>query len=325
MREELPRGEGVVADGLVQLVVVEAEHVLVVVPAVGVVRLAVHQVVRLGVVLRVRELPRVVRHEQARVQHVADRVVQPPRGGEAAVPALVREDPQAGEGRALEERVERPAQPVDRAHLLCAQRAVGEHRKGAHDEQVTRQLVQRSGVGVLEEVLRDRVTDVLLARQRLLVAHKRLRLAGGRLDRLDVVRGQLVGLSPRSLGRRHLIHLELGHDVLVRRDGIEGCHGRSERFRRVADAHDADEIFSRSKHDATGEITHQQGDHKIHNATILIEEYTLNTYGAPHNQPPLQTEKTRVTRQANHTHSPWKGSLCRCASCAPYRSSSRST
>ncbi|KAI3480672.1 hypothetical protein L1887_57149 [Cichorium endivia] len=61
-----------------------------------------------GVVTGVRDAPRVVGHEESRVEHPADGVVERLAGAEALVAALVGNDPNASEDHALEDPVDGP-------------------------------------------------------------------------------------------------------------------------------------------------------------------------------------------------------------------------
>mmetsp|Transcript_60253 Transcript_60253/g.144812 ORF Transcript_60253/g.144812 Transcript_60253/m.144812 type:complete len:273 (-) Transcript_60253:341-1159(-) len=82
----------------------------------GHVRLALGDVVRVRVVHRVRALPREVRHEQDRVEHVPNRVLQLTVVGEGAVAALVRDDPHARPDGAGHRRPRQPQRRRDPPH-----------------------------------------------------------------------------------------------------------------------------------------------------------------------------------------------------------------
>ena len=83
--------------------------------------LAIEQMIRLGMVLRMRVLPREVRHEQEGMQHQADAVVQSRAGAEAAMAALMGEDPTPCERGALQEPVRVPCEPAEHAAAFPGQ------------------------------------------------------------------------------------------------------------------------------------------------------------------------------------------------------------
>ena len=63
---------------------------------IGIMRLTVHEMVRLRVVLGVRVLPRVVRDQQHTVEYESDTIIDKLRGGEPTMTSFVRQDPPAG-------------------------------------------------------------------------------------------------------------------------------------------------------------------------------------------------------------------------------------
>merc|ERR1719174_394573 len=76
---------------------------------IGIVRLAVHEVICFGVVLGVRVLPRVVRDQKYGMEYQPYTVVDELRGGESPMATFVGEDPPSRQSRPLEEGVGLPA------------------------------------------------------------------------------------------------------------------------------------------------------------------------------------------------------------------------
>mmetsp|Transcript_9149 Transcript_9149/g.30416 ORF Transcript_9149/g.30416 Transcript_9149/m.30416 type:complete len:354 (-) Transcript_9149:371-1432(-) len=119
VEHELQRAPRPLAQLLRLFEVVLAAAVLDALPAVddkGHVRLALGDVVRVRVVDGVRALPAEVRHEQQRVEKVADRVLQLQVVGEGLVAALVCDDPHARPHRARDGRVRQPQRRKGRLH-----------------------------------------------------------------------------------------------------------------------------------------------------------------------------------------------------------------
>mmetsp|Transcript_138201 Transcript_138201/g.429609 ORF Transcript_138201/g.429609 Transcript_138201/m.429609 type:complete len:338 (-) Transcript_138201:39-1052(-) len=156
--EEPHHREAIVPDDAVEELKAQGPQLL---PRVRHVGLALDQVVRLGVVLRVRELPGEVGDEEHGVKHPADGVVQDLVGREAPVPALVRQHPPPDGGGALGEGVEGPAGPLPgRQRPLGAPRQAKEGRgepiEGGHHKRVAQDEKQGVGHVVLEALLGDR-------------------------------------------------------------------------------------------------------------------------------------------------------------------------
>mmetsp|Transcript_94666 Transcript_94666/g.251426 ORF Transcript_94666/g.251426 Transcript_94666/m.251426 type:complete len:480 (-) Transcript_94666:7-1446(-) len=153
--EELNHGKAIISNYAVHGLKAHRTQLL---PSVRHVRLPIHQVIGLGVVLRMRELPREIRHQEEGVEHPTHGVVEGPVLREAAVPALVRQHPPTDGGGSLREAVDRPSGP-----LPCCQGAAGtarnaeegrgqEEDRGQHDS-VAQHEDQRAGGAVPEALL----------------------------------------------------------------------------------------------------------------------------------------------------------------------------
>mmetsp|Transcript_36948 Transcript_36948/g.80499 ORF Transcript_36948/g.80499 Transcript_36948/m.80499 type:complete len:398 (+) Transcript_36948:525-1718(+) len=150
------QGEGALAERLAELV-----HGLraLVGGQGGHVGLALGDVVGAHVVHRVRPLPRKVRHQQERVQDVADGVLDELVVGEGAVAALVRRHPRPGAGGAGGEGVRHPRADPARLH---GDVEIRKHAARAGDGDGARRVREGLQRVLLEAVLRDHAQDFLL-------------------------------------------------------------------------------------------------------------------------------------------------------------------
>lgn len=107
------------------------------------------------VVAVVRELPRVVRHQQGGVGEEADDVVQQRVLGKGAVSGLVAQDPEASADKALDEAVDDPGNGPESGIRNGGNVGKGSPAKSSNHDHIAHQIAHGDGHGRLKAVLGD--------------------------------------------------------------------------------------------------------------------------------------------------------------------------
>lgn len=115
------------------------------------------------VVLSVADLPAEVRDQKSRVSEPANGVVEGFGGREGLVTALVRQDPQAGAEKALEESIASPQSCAEGIRRHVGRRAVGveEVESACHKCYIASDVAQATKTRPLKAMLGDSITDIL--------------------------------------------------------------------------------------------------------------------------------------------------------------------